>query len=91
MALYMVVSLGPSAPAIDSAIVLRFGGDFYRLEPGKWLVSTGFQTSKEVSNALGITADPPATSNLTGVVTAIKGYYGRGPSDLWEWFSKQQL
>ena len=88
MALFMVVALGQSAPLIDVAILQKFPTSFYKLEAGKWFISSTFQTSKELSDALGITSDPPMLPALgvaTGVVVAIKGYYGRGPSDMWEW------
>lgn len=91
MALFLIVALEESVPHVDAGISRAFATSSYRIEPGKWFVHSTLQTSKEVSDAIGITADPPAVTNLRGVVVAVKGYYGRGPSDLWEWVAKQQL
>lgn len=69
MALYMVVSLGESGPEIGERIVAQFPGNFYRIDSSKWWVNAPAATSKEISDQIGITAEPPATI-LTGVVVA---------------------
>jgi hypothetical protein len=46
-----------------------------------WLVA-GDATTKEVSDALGIT---DGEDGIAGLVTLVGGYFGRAPTGLWEW------
>ncbi len=85
MALFLVLATQQSAPLLDDSIQKRFAGNFYKVDDDKWFISTDLVTSKEISDAIGITADPPLADDVTGIVVALKGYYGRERSDLWEW------
>ena len=44
-------------------------------------------TSVELSNALGVTVPGDNQSAVMGsvLITGISSYYGRGPTDMWEW------
>ena len=85
MALYLITAIGESGPAIEKSIAEKYSGNFYKIDPSKWWVSSPATTSKDLSDQLGITTDPPIVFGTTGIVVAVKGYFGRGPSDMWEW------
>jgi hypothetical protein len=88
MALYLIVALGNSAPVIDAAVAQKMGASAYKIENGKWVAHSTAQTSKEVSDAIGISSDNPATAMVaSAVVVAVRGYYGRAPNTLWEWMA----
>ena len=87
MATYMVAAFGGAAPLLDAAIRQKFPAAF-QIETGKWVLNSTLQTSKDVSDSIGLTTDTPgAPMFMTGIVVAVKGYYGRGPTTLWEWLS----
>ena len=81
MALFAIL-----APQEDQKLVEElqrlFPGDHLRVGPGQWLISAP-RTAKEVSDALGIS---DARSG-TGIVITAGPYYGRAPSDVWDWIS----
>jgi len=55
---------------------------------GQWLlIAPAATTTKEVSDALGITSDPAVS---TGIVLRVENYYGRNPPSVWEWISTKQ-
>jgi hypothetical protein len=83
MALYLVLSLKDSAPAIDAAVASQFSGNSYKIEPGKWAVNADATTAKELSIKLGI------RETQTHIIVSVRGYSGRANPDLWEWLSAQ--
>ena len=89
MAVFFVVAFVASGPLIDLVVPQKYAGNCHRADAGKWFIQAPLQTSKDMSDSLGITADPPNVSAITGVVVAIKGYFGRGPTDLWEWLASR--
>ncbi len=59
--------------------------DRYKLQnDAGWLIRFS-GTTVELSNALEITGPAPATPIGSTVVVLMSGYYGRGPTDMWEW------
>lgn len=44
-------------------------------------------TTIELSNALGVTGQAKGENSTVGstLITAVTSYYGRGPTDMWEW------
>lgn len=54
--------------------------DFIKLPVSGFMVSY-HGTSQELSNLLGITEGKSGT----GVVASISSYYGRAPTDIWDW------
>lgn len=69
------------AEALNMAISEKFGNNAYQLPgAGAWLISYD-GTAKELSDALGITDGSPGT----GVIVSVGSYYGRAPTDIWEW------
>jgi len=83
MALFLVVALQNSAPAIDEAVAAKFPQASYKIESGKWAISADLTTSKEVSTKLGI------REKESHIIVPIRGYSGRSKPDLWEWLSAQ--
>ncbi len=84
MALFVVLALDKSASTIEAAIAKEFPENYYKIEPGKWFVAAKLITAKQMSDRLGITNDEN-DDGLTGVVITVRGYFGRGSQDMWEW------
>jgi len=51
-----------------------------------WLIEFG-GTTVELSEKLGITGQAKGEPVILGsaIIVPITGYYGRGPTDMWEW------
>lgn len=78
MAIFLV--LPASNPAAVKAELQKNGMEFIDLPAHGHFVS--FRgTSEELSNALGITDGKSGT----GVVTLVTSYYGRLPTNIWDW------
>ena len=86
--LYSVIALAGDKTALGKAIVGTLAeGDYFELANGAgWLVSFP-GTTKELSDKLAVTGQAPGVKSEIGSVllTSIGTYYGRGPSDMWEW------
>jgi hypothetical protein len=68
---------------VESAIKEKFPNDYIGLQGDEWLVAAK-GTAKEVSDTLGITGE--ATARLgSAIVFATTGYFGRAPTEVWEW------
>jgi hypothetical protein len=90
MALFVVLALDKSASAIQAAIIREFPEQHYRIEPGKWLIANKLMTAKQLSDRLGITSDDDDGDDddgVTGLVVTVRGYFGRGSQDMWEWIT----
>ncbi len=60
----------------------------YELRDGQWLlIAFGGTTTKEVTDKLGITIEPPST---TAVVVKVDNYYGRNSAVVWDWIKSKQ-
>ena len=82
MALFFLVALQDSAPAIEVALSAKIApGSLYTIESGKWIVDSPATTSKALSDSLGI------TDTLSFFVVSVRGYFGRAQPDLWEWLA----
>lgn len=90
MPTYVVISLAKDKTALDAAVkdVIPEESRFRLKNDSGWLVVYD-GISKELSNKLGITGqkeeEPIRVSSA--LVLSIGSYYGRGPSDMWEWLS----
>jgi hypothetical protein len=92
MPIYLVVSLANDASALDNALQRTVSAsDRYRLQGNRgWFVRSEL-TSIELSNAIGITGptwEGPALY-ASAIVAPISSYYGRGPTDMWEWLKSR--
>ena len=60
--------------------------DRVALGDGEWLVSADASTSKRVWELLvGHRSDAEGTSQPSGIVLSVHGYYGMRPASIWEW------
>lgn len=70
---------------IATAIKGRFDRDAYAVpKTASWLVAYE-GTTIELSEELGITDG----SVGTGIIVPVSNYYGRAPTDLWEWLKNR--
>ena len=89
MAVFIITPLVSDSSLLDKAIEERIAdpADRYKLQEGRgWLVVFG-GTSIELSGHIGITGQAqgePATLG-SAIVVPVSSYYGRGPTDMWEW------
>lgn len=88
MQIYIAVPLTNDAAAFDEAVRETIPApNRYKLQANAgWLVQFD-GTTVELSNAIGVTGQPKGTSAPLGSVifVPVSGYYGRGPTDMWEW------
>jgi hypothetical protein len=85
MALFAVIALKESGPAVDEVVETLDQTNRYKMESGKWVVQSGLTTAREVSQSLGLRDSQPH------VVFAIRGYSGRAQPDLWEWLTAKSV
>lgn len=88
MPVYLITPLVPDAGRLDMAVERRFSAaDRYQLQAGRgWLVRFD-GTTIEASNKIGITGQAKGEPAPLGsaLVVPVTSYYGRGPTDMWEW------
>lgn len=81
--MFMLVAKNPND--FKAAVVANFPQDHIQVEPNAWLINTPEgQTSKEIWDRLVGEKMP------TGMVVAFIGYYGREPSNVWEWIAAKR-
>ena len=83
MTLFAVLALKDSIAALDVAVSAQFPEDSYKIEAGKWIVSTDLATARQLSTKLGLRESAPH------LVLSIRGYSGRAQPELWEWLVAQ--
>ena len=88
MPIYIAVPLSPSPKPVDDVVVDRIPAvDRYALQNNRgWLIR--FEgTTVELSTLLGLSkADKGAPPTIgSAIIVPVTGYYGRGPTDMWEW------
>ena len=82
MALFFLVALQDSAPAVEAAVSSKIAsGSVYAIESGKWIVDSPATTSKALADSLEITDAAPF------FIVPVRGYFGRAQPDLWEWLA----
>jgi hypothetical protein len=82
MALFFLVALQNSTPAVEAAVSSKIAaGSVYAIESGKWIVDSPATTSKALADSLEITGAVPF------FVVRVRGYFGRAQPDLWEWLA----
>ncbi len=88
MAIYIAVPLIPASEPLNEAVEHNVDQlDRYKLQADRgWLIR--FKgTSVELSNHLGITNSDPENKKSIGsaIIVPVSYYYGRGPTEMWEW------
>jgi hypothetical protein len=89
MPIFLVVPLSAAPETLDKAVEthIQNPADRYKLQGGRgWLIHFN-GTTIEVSNKLTITGQPEGQPAPVGsvIITVVSSYYGRGPTDMWEW------
>jgi hypothetical protein len=88
MPVFQIVPLSTNFAALTAAVGANFPEkDRFELpHQAGWLVQFD-GTSIEASNFIGLTGQPKGESSPIGpaLITHIVSYYGRGPTDMWEW------
>lgn len=88
MPIYIVVPLTPSDESLNSHIEKNVdANDRFKLQAGRgWLIKFN-GTTVELSNHIEVTGHPKGSPSLVGstIVVPVTGYYGLGPTDMWEW------
>ena len=89
MAIYIAVPLTTSSTALNEAVekAIASNSDRYKLQSDRgWLIRFD-GTSVELSNHIGLTGQEQGKPSLIGsaIIVPVSGYYGRGPTDMWEW------
>lgn len=82
MAIFLVVPTGSQEGIKKALIDHKEKGDLDFIDLPKDGFFVSFKgTSQELSNAVGISDG----SSGTAVVVAVSSYYGRAPTNLWDW------
>ncbi|MDX9676991.1 hypothetical protein [Pseudomonas zeae] len=86
MAIFLIIPI--NAPEMIERELERLQGlqslDFIKLPTSGFAVSYS-GTSQELSNITGISEGTTGT----GVVAAISSYYGRAPTNIWDWIKSR--
>jgi len=89
MPIYIAVPLLVESSALDAAVdqSIPSPADRYKLQSNRgWLIK--FEgTTVELSDHVGLTGQEKGQPSTLGsaIIVPISGYYGRGPTDMWEW------
>ena len=87
MIVFSVTSLTPN-PKLNSKVVETYNSNSRKINETTWLIAAS-GTSREVSDSLTISEGEIGSS---AIVFATSGYFGRAPTDIWEWIkAKREL
>lgn len=88
MAIYIAIPLTQDSKALDEAVAHTIEPlNQYKLQSDRgWLIKFD-GTSVELSNHIGLTGQPQGETSPLGsaIIVPVSAYYGRGPTDMWEW------
>ena len=89
MPIYIAVPLTPDSAALNAAVekFIPSATDRYKLQSDRgWLIKFS-GTTVELSNHLELTGQEAGHASPIGsaIIVPVSGYYGRGPTDMWEW------
>lgn len=88
MPIFLVTPLAKNYSPIRQAVAEKVSaGEWMELQNQAGLLVSFKGTSVELSNLIGITHPEHGKPSTTGsaMVTTVNSYYGRGPTDMWEW------
>lgn len=88
MAIYLLTPLASNAARVREAINHHLQSkNVYELQNEAGYLVSYPGTSIELSNELEITGQPKGAPAPWGsvLITSVGSYYGRGPTDMWEW------
>ena len=80
------ILLPPPEPKVVNAIKTAYPNDHFSINETQWLISTA-GTAIDVSAKLGVydPRTPLAPPSGNAVIFATNGYFGRAPTNIWEW------
>lgn len=89
MPVYIVTPLIEDSSKLNNAVDkhIKDAAHRHKLQADRgWLIKYE-GTSMELSNLLEITGQDQGVSSPVGsaIVVPVSGYYGRGPTEMWEW------
>jgi hypothetical protein len=81
-----VILLPTTAPAVIEGIKKAYPSDYFSINDTQWLVSTT-GTAMDVTTKIGVydPKNPSAPHIGNAVVFSTNGYFGRAPTNIWEW------
>jgi hypothetical protein len=86
-ALFAIMSV-TNPPALEAKLVSLPQFLHLKVGEGQWLlIAPPATTSKEVSDALGIT---DGTFTSVALVLRVESYFGRNPASTWEWITTKR-
>ena len=85
MTIFAILLPAPE-PAVENAIKNAYPNDHLSINETQWLVSTA-ATAIDVSAKIGVfdPRNPAATPTGNAVIFSTNGYFGRAPTNIWEW------
>jgi hypothetical protein len=85
MTIFAVLVLPPHQPVGD-AIKTAYPSDHLYISDDQWLISTK-GTASDVSAKLGLydPQNPNVAATGSAIVFSTNGYFGRAPTNVWEW------
>ena len=90
MPVFQLHALGANKPLLAKAVEGKFAAeDRYQLpNDAGWLVRYD-GTTVDLSNFIEVTGQEKGVLSPVGstLITLVTSYYGRGPTDMWEWLS----
>ena len=85
MGLFLVTPINQPEKVVSSVKSL-FAEDYYAIPSTNSLLVHYSGTTKELSDKLGLTT---GENEATGVIVGFSNYYGRAPTDIWEWIKSR--
>jgi hypothetical protein len=64
---------------MEAAIRRLYADSHYALPDGVWLIASS-ETAKQIGEKLGV-----GTPDLSAMIFKMGGYYGRAPTEIWDW------
>ena len=85
MTIFAVLLPAPE-PAIVNAIKTAFPNNHLSINETQWLISAA-GTATDVSAKIGVydPQNPTAPATGSAIVFSTNGYFGRAPTNIWEW------
>ena len=84
MALFLITPIVEPAK-VAASVKAIFAEDYYAIPTTNSLLVHYSGTTKELSDKIGLSSG----ENGTGVIVSFSSYYGRAPTDIWEWIKSR--